>query len=88
MKAYTTLDSVENNHAHHPDAQNTKNTTNDPYLTKPQVARLFGVTTRTIDDWMKRRLLPYFKIRHTVRFAAQDIAACMTANFQMTSQTV
>jgi excisionase family DNA binding protein len=47
------------------------------YLTKPQVAEMFQISTRSVDDWMKKRLLPFAKIGRTVRFRASDIDACI-----------
>ena len=43
------------------------------YLTKPEVAQLLRLTTRAIDTWMARGLLPYYKIGRTVRFRLSDI---------------
>ncbi len=43
--------------------------------TKQEMAVHFGVTTRTIDGWMKAGLLPFWKIGHLVRF---DLEAVQT----------
>lgn len=54
----------------------TKDTTStlDRLLTKEDVAGLFQVTTRAVDNWMKEGVLPYFKIgRRTVRFNMADV---------------
>jgi excisionase family DNA binding protein len=42
-------------------------------LTKKQAAELLHITTRTVEDWMKRGLLPYLKIGRTVRFKEDDL---------------
>ena len=42
-------------------------------LTKIQVAELLNVTSRTVDCWMKRGLLPYYKIGRAVRFKSGDV---------------
>ena len=38
------------------------------YLDKNEVAKLFGITRRTLEEWMKRRFVPFYKIGRTVRF--------------------
>jgi excisionase family DNA binding protein len=42
---------------------------------KRDAARYFGVTTRTVEQWMKAGYLCYFKIGHAVRFRPEDILA-------------
>jgi excisionase family DNA binding protein len=44
-------------------------------LTKAQSAEYCQVRTRTIDNWMKRGLIPYYKIGKAVRFRIDDIQA-------------
>ena len=44
------------------------------YLDKLQAAALFGISPRTLDCWMKRRLLPFLRIGRTIRFDRADIA--------------
>jgi excisionase family DNA binding protein len=48
------------------------------YLNKSQVADMLGVSHRTIDDWMKRRLIPFLKIGKAVRFVPADIEKHLT----------
>ncbi len=43
------------------------------YLNKAQVAKLLGVTVRTVDSYMKRGLLVYLKLGRTVRFKREDV---------------
>jgi hypothetical protein len=43
--------------------------------TKQEIAVHFGVTTRTIDGWMKSGILPYWKIGHLVRFDLGAVTA-------------
>lgn len=38
------------------------------YLSKDELAQKVDVTVRTIESWMKHRLVPYEKIGRTVRF--------------------
>ncbi len=55
--------------------QTTESAQPDKYLTKKEVAALFRVTPRTIDDWMVKRYLPYFKLGRNVRFRKSEIDA-------------
>ena len=43
------------------------------FLKKHQVADWLQVTTRTIDDYMKRGILPFYKLGRTVRFHQEDV---------------
>ena len=43
------------------------------YLNKSQVAKHLGVTVRTVNSFMKRGLLVYYKIGRTVRFKLEDV---------------
>ena len=42
-------------------------------LTKRQIAARMKVTTRTIDAWMQKGLIPYRKIGRTVRFMSGEV---------------
>jgi excisionase family DNA binding protein len=43
------------------------------YLSKAQVCEMLGVTQRTLEGWMHRGHVPYFKIGRWVRFREDDI---------------
>ena len=45
------------------------------YLTKQQVAQRLNVSARTVDNLMKRGLLPYHKLGRLVRFLPADVDA-------------
>ena len=45
--------------------------------TKLEVAAHFQVTPRTIDQWMRTGLIPYWKIGHTVRFDLIAVTAML-----------
>ena len=45
------------------------------YLTKAQVCTMLGVTVRTLEGWMHRGHVPYYKIGRWVRFLEDDIHA-------------
>ena len=42
-------------------------------LTKGQLSDHIGVTPRTVESWMRDGLLPYIKIRRSVRFDLLDV---------------
>ena len=46
---------------------------NGMFLTKTQLADLLRVTTRTIDTYMRRRLISFYKLGRSVRFKWADI---------------
>lgn len=43
-----------------------------PIVKKKEAAAYFGVTVRSIDNWMKRGYLPYYKIGYCVRIPMHD----------------
>jgi hypothetical protein len=54
----------------------------DDYLTKLQVAGLFQVTPRCIDQWMGAGILPYFKLGKSVRFSRSAISSHLNEKFK------
>lgn len=42
-----------------------------PFVTKEVLARRYGVCDRTIEKWMKARILIFLKVRRVVRFHVQ-----------------
>ena len=38
-------------------------------INKAQIAARYSVSRRTIESWMKRGILPYYRIGNVVRFA-------------------
>jgi len=48
-------------------------TSADSLCCKHEVAEYLKVTDRTIDNWMKEGLIPYFKIGRNVRFRIPDV---------------
>ena len=47
----------------------------EPMLTKKQLARHFGVTVRTVENWMRRGCVPYYKLGKFVFFRISDVHA-------------
>jgi excisionase family DNA binding protein len=47
----------------------------ESYIGKPEVTQRLGMSMRTVDDWMKRGLLPYYKLGRSVLFKWSEIEA-------------
>ena len=45
-------------------------------VTKPELAKILRVSTRTIDNWIKGKVVPHLKIGRLVRF---DARRCLSA---------
>ena len=52
---------------------NTPQTVERRYLNKAEAADSLGISTRTLDSWLSRKLIPYLKIGRTVRFDPEDL---------------
>ena len=50
-------------------------TNGEEFISKTEVARRLKKRTRTIENWMKQGLLPYYKINHSVAFKWSEIEA-------------
>ena len=48
-------------------------TKTEGFIGKAEVARRLGKTTRTVDAWMKRGILPYYKPDRCVLFRWSDV---------------
>ncbi len=55
----------------------------EPLLTKHEAARFFQVSSRCLDDWMARGLVPYLKIGRTVRFRLADVQSFLEKTCRM-----
>jgi excisionase family DNA binding protein len=55
-------------------------------LTKQEAAEYFRVEERTIETWMKARLIPYIRIGHTVRFRMSDLLLELDQRFRVPSK--
>lgn len=45
----------------------------EPFIDKEELGRRLGLRPRTVDDWMKRGVLPFYKIRRVVRFKWSEV---------------
>ena len=52
----------------------------DGLLTKRGLAPRLEISTRTLDDWMKRGWVPYIKIGKSVRFRLADVLEKLNAH--------
>jgi excisionase family DNA binding protein len=64
--------------------QNTENPT-PLLLTKPQAAQLLQISIRTLDLWMRRRMVSYLRIGRTVRFRRSDLEENTGVHFERRS---
>jgi len=53
------------------------------FINKSEVARRLGKTTRTVDEWMRRGILPYYKPDRSVLFRWSDIKANIIEKFRV-----
>jgi excisionase family DNA binding protein len=53
----------------------------EPYIGKREVARRLGKTVRTVDNWMRRGMLPYYKCSRTVAFRWSEVQEFMREQF-------
>jgi len=47
------------------------------FINKPEVARRLGKKLRTVDNWMQRGILPYYKIGRSVSFKWSEIETAL-----------
>ena len=52
----------------------------EDYIGKPEAARRLGIKLRTLDDWMRRGIVPYYKPGHFVRFLWSEIQTSLAQN--------
>jgi excisionase family DNA binding protein len=53
------------------------------FIEKPELARRLGKTIRTIDNWMHRGILPYYKIGRSVAFKWSDVETHLAQHFRV-----
>jgi predicted DNA-binding transcriptional regulator AlpA len=45
----------------------------EPFINKPEVGRRLGRTTRSVNDLMRRGMIPYYKLGYRVAFRWSEI---------------
>jgi excisionase family DNA binding protein len=60
--------------------------TNEPieplFVRKAELARLLGVSTRTVDEWLARRLIPYVAVSPRLHlFNVQEVEEALRKQF-------
>jgi excisionase family DNA binding protein len=63
----------------------------EAYIDKLEVGRRLGASLRTIDGWMQAGLIPYYKMKRSVRFkwseVEQQLGACRVAGPKAAANT-
>jgi excisionase family DNA binding protein len=60
----------------------------EPFIGKREVAKRLGKKLRTVDNWMKRGLLPYYKIGRTVSFRWSEVEAFLAQSCRVARRSV
>src|SRR5262249_20673566 len=55
----------------------------EPFIGKREVAERLGKTVRTVDNWMRRGMLPYYKLNRTVAFRWSEVQRFMWEKFHV-----
>ena len=58
----------------------------EPYIDKHEVARRLGKTTRTVDNMMRRGMLPYYKLGYRVAFRWSEIQNHLAQTYRVCRQ--
>jgi excisionase family DNA binding protein len=56
----------------------------EPFIKKRDVAKRLGKTVRTVDNWMSRGILPYYKIGRSIEFKWSEIEAHLAQTCRVT----
>jgi excisionase family DNA binding protein len=59
----------------------------ESYITKVEVAQRLGKTVRCIDNWMKRGLIPFYKIGRSVCFKWSDVDTHLSQTCRVSQRT-
>jgi DNA-binding transcriptional regulator YiaG len=55
----------------------------EQFMSKGELAHRFNVTVRTVDNWMKAGIVPYFKMNRMVMFTWSDVVTHLRANYRV-----
>ena len=53
------------------------------FMSKVDLANRFNVTVRTVDNWMKAGMVPYYKMNRMVLFTWSDVVTHLRANYRV-----
>lgn len=53
------------------------------FISREEVARRLSVHPRTVDRWMHRRLVPFYRIAHSVLFKWGEVEAFLARHFRV-----
>ena len=59
----------------------------EPFIGKAEVARRMNKTLRTVDNWMARGILPYYKIGRSVGFKWSEIESHLAQTCRVSCRT-
>jgi excisionase family DNA binding protein len=45
----------------------------EAFLTKIEVAQILRITSRSVDEWMRRGFIPFYKIGRSIRIKREDL---------------
>ena len=57
------------------------------FIGKTEVARRLNKTIRTVDNWMSRGILPYYKIGRSVEFKWSDVESHLAKTCRVARRT-
>ena len=55
----------------------------EEFITKREVARRLRKPVRTLDAWMTEGILPFYKVKHAVRFRWSEVQAHWAARYRV-----
>jgi excisionase family DNA binding protein len=57
--------------------------TNDGYMKIGEASAYLNISQSTMNEWMARRIVPFFKISRAVRFRKSDLDAVLDSRFRV-----
>jgi len=58
----------------------------EPFITKQEVGSRMRKPVRTIEDWMRRRIIPFYKVGQAVRFRWSEVQAHFAARYRVDAE--
>ena len=55
----------------------------EEYITKHEVARRMRTPVRTVDRWMGEGIIPFYKVKRSVRFRWSEVQAHWAARYRL-----